>query len=491
MGGRHEPGRVPHPHKATRAGSNDRMTGTLWSIEDEGARAVGSHVKSILPSDVGTSSNLYFEQAGELADRLLPEEGEQATVHVAGGIGAHAEFKVSVIKQIALKYVTEAGDPVERKVHLTFYRAESKHLERLDPFEYVVQIRVVEGGSTRTDMRRVTIADVASDRFLGKEETVAALVLAEIVAERKSATGPERDGGKPQASSFAQGGSIEAAADGNGLHLGFLTPDWETMTELLGPEAETVVAAPIVRTTIPEPDQLGGPNAIDFLASDGILQPESDRERASSLEDSLEELLAATITDVFESEDQIISRTRSELLEAQARYDSTVDSFPAAFIENLSNENFGAAKSLVATDANYDRLVLEYSFQQLYGGVTALLAGQDSIEDLSLAVTAFANGLAAGDVEMAQRGLDRASEAYVDVTRHLLENGKDTIESLRPVLSFHDLVEPFNRRLAAQPELAGEELAYYESAVGQLVEAAREQHERAEKAREVFHRYME
>lgn len=467
------------------------MSGTLWSIEDEGARAVRSHVQSILPPDVGTSSNLYFEQQGELADSLLPDEGETATVHVAGGIGADGEFKVSVIKQIDLKYVTEGGDPVERTVHLTFYRAKSKHLERLDPFEYVVQIRVVEGGSTRTDMRRVTIADVASDRFLGKEETVAALALAEIVADRKTATNPESEDGQLQASSFAHGGSIEAAADERGLHLGALSPDWDTVSALLGPEAETVVAVPVVETTIPDRDQMGGPNAIDFLASDGILQPEGDRERASSLEDSLEELLAATITDVFESEDKIISRTRSELLEAKSRYDSTLDSFPAAFVRNLSAENFGASKSLVAADANYDRLVLEYSFQQLYEGITDLLAAQDSIEDLSLAVTAFANGLAAGDVEMAQRGLDRASTAYVDVTRHLLEHGKDTIESIRPVLTYHELIEPFNRRLAAQPELAGEELAYYESAVEELLEAAREQHERSEKAREVFHRYTE
>jgi hypothetical protein len=410
------------------------------------------------------------------------------TLAVLGGIGADGQFKVTVGKTIDLKFVTESGDPVERTVHLTFYRADSTGLDELAPFEYVLKIRQVEGGETQTERRRVSIADVASDRFLGQEETVAALVLAELLAQRKAAARSDREG--PEPSSIAQQGSIRAIMDESGMQFGPLTLDWETMDGLLGPGAETIVADPVVETTVPDRSEIVDPSAIDFLASDGILETREEGSD-SSLEASLEDLLADTISDVFESEDAIISQSRSDLLAAKSKYDAKLDSFPGDFVTNLDAGNFGAANGLVSEDANYDQLVLVYAFQQLFEGVTELLAAQDGIEDLSLAVTAFANGLAAGDVEMAERGLENASEAYVEVTRHLLEDGKGTIESIRPVLEFHDLREPFESLLADTSELAGEDLAYYESAVDRLVETTREQHERAEKAREVFHRYRE
>ncbi|AKH97461.1 hypothetical protein [Halanaeroarchaeum sulfurireducens] len=463
------------------------MSEANWGSGDVLSRKVGNHIQEILPANLQNSENAYFEQDGILRGELLPEDATEGTIHIVGGVGEDSQFKVLVEKTLTLNYVSDEGEPIERTVQLTFYRAESKDLDELAPFEYTVTIREMEREATRTETRIPTIADIATDRYLGREETLAALLLTEIIANKKASSGRNRTERLSHAGSLAQLGSINAAIDNNRFRFGWGL-DWETLNDLLGPDAETIISKTSVETTTPERRKAASQKGIDFLADDGILEGDSTAE-TSGLQSDIDDLLTDTVTNVFEEEDYIISQTRSELFEAREKYTSLVDSFPDEFVESLANQNFGTAKTQVTQKNKYDRMVLAYSFKQLFDGVNDLLAAQDSIEDLSLAVNAFANGIAADDIEMAERGLQNATSAFIQVTQHLMEDGKRTIESIRPLLAFHELVKPFNQRLSETAELTGDELAFYESAVEEMEETAREQHERAEKAREVFYIY--
>jgi imidazolonepropionase-like amidohydrolase len=158
----------------------------------------------------------------------------------------------------------------------------------------------------------------------------------------------------------------------------------------------------------------------------------------------------------------------------------------------MDDGNFGVARDLAdGWETPYEKMVLIYGFHELYAAVVQLRAAEEAVRDIAAAITAFRTAIERGDTEMAQLSLKRASDAFVTVTRELVNGAQSRLEALEGLLAYHDLSATFDRQVAKRSDLAGADLDHYRSATEALVEAARRQHARSEQAREAYHLYTD
>jgi hypothetical protein len=291
------------------------------------------------------------------------------------------------------------------------------------------------------------------------------------------------------AGSLAMLGSFHTAVDEKRIPGADGPLDWQAVDGLLGPEADTLAASMDVTTTVPEKQRRAAAKAQDFLADEGTDGDASDT-GATSPNDRLMGLLeeiGATEPDI-EGPPIVVSpdRARRQL----ERLDSMLESSPEGFRRAIADGNFGlaASRAEVASDP-YEKMVMIYAFSTLYEAIVDLQAAERAVRQIAAAITAFRTAIDRGNADMAELSLKRASDAFVTITKRLVEGAKPDLEAVRGVLAYEGLLETFEDHVENRDELGGDGLDYYEAACEALVHEARRQHGRAEKAREAFYQF--
>lgn len=240
-----------------------------------------------------------------------------------------------------------------------------------------------------------------------------------------------------------------------------------------------------VETAVPEKQRRAALKGVDFLADEEPSVSETVDERIGQrLSRYLEEIDSMTLQD-----DRLpIELARGNVGVKQERLQTIVRNYPDGFPAALEDGNFGMARSIAESGAEpYEKMVMVYGFYELYGAIGQLQESDQAVRDIAAAITAFGTAINRGNTEMAQLSLKRASDAFVSVTRELVDGARTRLRELRGLLVYHDLSDAFDRHIERRPDLQGGSLGAYLDATDSLVDSARRQHERAEKAREVYH----
>lgn len=462
------------------------MANRNWASETVTSRKVGAKIDTLLPADIETAETVSFQGSGPVRAASSPDGASGGTITVWGVIGARSQFRLDL--ELSLRRAdseNEAEELEDWTVRTRFYRTEDAGVEDLDPFTYAAEWTETRDGETSSDSVTVDLNDVGGNYQFGGPDGVATLLLAEIIANRR---GTANDSWKNQVAhhgSLSKMGSFETALENGRIAGDGWTFDWSTVAELLGPEASTVTSRVSIETdggkeSLPDRFQ-----DLDFVSTD-VQAPRASPDQPigqqlTSLLDEIESMHSPTESPV----EDLIER---EVTETQERWESILRSFPEGFPAALDDGNFGLAREIAeSADHPYKKMVMAYAFYELYAAIGQLQESDTAVQDIAAAITAFGSAINRGNTEMARLSLKRASDAFVTVTRELVEGAQSRLENLRGVLAFHDLSRQFDAQIKNRDDLGGTELSDYVGATEELVEQARKQHERAEKAREAFH----
>jgi hypothetical protein len=468
------------------------MSRRNWGTSEVLSRKVGANIDEILPANLAKADNVHFTARGPIRREVRPERAVGGTVEVSGVIGENSQFKVDL--ELSMKKregaSTDPEDFEDWTVRTTFYRSEETGPADLEPFHYYVEWEEHIGDRAATDTGVVDLDTIGEQYRFGRTDGVATLLLTEIMANRRASSKTARSDRISHAGSLAMMGSFNSAVDkgritGQGWTLG-----WEEVAELLGPDAETVAVRMSVETALPEKQRAAAKKGVDFLAEETTAGEHTDPNRmiGQRLADLLEEIEAMNVTEGRAASDL----ARGDVMAKQQRLAEIIAEYPDGFPAALEDGNFGVARDIAkASDEPYEKMVLIYAFHELYEVISQLRESDKAVRNIASAITAFTTAIDRGNAEMAQLSLKRASDAFVTVTRELVDGARNTVESLESVLAFHDLAEAFDSQLSRRADLTGDELAYYEAATESLVETARNQHERAEKARQAYHLFTQ
>ncbi|MFP4529956.1 MAG: hypothetical protein ACLFNC_01540 [Halodesulfurarchaeum sp.] len=468
------------------------MSKRNWGSGEVLSRKVGANIEELLPPNLATADNVHFNAHGPLRQAVRPERAVGGTIDVSGVVGEGSQFKV--VLELSMQKQAEIGtDPEDLEdwtVTTTFFRSAEKGPGNLDPFQYSVEWNETIGERAASDAGVVDLNTVGEQYRYGRSDGVATLLLTEIMANRRASAQTSRADRISHYGSLAMMGSFNTALDNGRISGDGWKLDWPQVADLLGPDAETVAARMAVETALPEKQRRAAMKGVDFLADE---TPDSDpseldRTIGQRLSTLLEEIDAMNVSEARPASDLArgdVNTKQKRLAEILRRYP---DGFPAA----LDDGNFGVARNIgKSSEEPYRKMVLIYAFYELYAAIGQLQESDRAVRDIASAITAFGTAIDRGNTEMAQLSLKRASDAFVTVTRELVEGAQSRLKSLKGLLAYHDLTDAFNSYLAKREDLTGDELDYYLEATESLVETARRQHERAEKAREAHHFYTQ
>ncbi|MFW6384140.1 MAG: hypothetical protein ACOCZC_01940 [Halodesulfurarchaeum sp.] len=469
------------------------MSNHNWGTGDVVSRRVGANLEEILPTSLSRDEDVHFSAYGAMHRQILPEAAVGGLIELSGSVGEDSQFEVTLESKMQRR-AAAGGDPDgdDWLVRARFSRVEGRGPADLDPFSYHVEWQERTRDRTRGDSGVVSLGAVGDRYQFGRAEGVAVLLLTEILANRKAGMSRERRKRIDHAGSLAMLGSFHTAVDEKRIP-GMSGPlDWETVDALLGPEAETLAASMNIETTVPERQRRAAAKGRDFLSDDVVPTDASEAEAPSArnpnerLRGLLDEIGAAA-PDV-DGPPIVVSPARAR--RQRERLSSMLETYPEGFREALEAGNFGtaAARAEPAEDP-YRKMVMVYAFERLYGAILDLQAAERAVRGIAAAITAFGRAIDNGNADMAELSLKRASDAFVTITKRLVEGAKPDIEALQGLLVYEGLTEAFERHLEKREELGGTDLSYYQAATEALVEESRRQHERAEKAREAFYQF--
>ncbi|MGM0371408.1 MAG: hypothetical protein ACQEQJ_02750 [Halobacteriota archaeon] len=455
-----------------------------WGSGEVLSRRVGAHVDELVPKTIGDVDSVQFTGTGVMRQCVLPDSAVSGLIELRGQVGEDSQFELQVIQQMQRRSGDSEGQSSDWTVELTFSRTDQSGVSALDPFHYALDCRERTSEGVTSNSTVVSLDAIAQHERYGREESVAALLLTEIVANRKASTDRERSDRVSHAGSLALLGSFNTAIDQgripwDGGHL-----DWEAVDELLGPDAETLAATVNVETAVSETQRQAAAKGRQFLDAAEAPQSAADSGPTARLAELLDEIQSMTL----EIDGPAISVSSARVTSQRERLESILESYPERFPSALRQGNFGIA-SRVAADGEepYEKMVLVYAFAELYHAIEELQRSEAAVRQIAAAITAFGTAINRGNAQMAELSLKRASDAFVVVTKQLLNGAQPRLGDLRGVLSYHDLEDTFDRHVARRAELGGSARSDYQFVGENLVTAARRQHERAEKAREAFH----
>ncbi|MFB6110817.1 MAG: hypothetical protein ABEJ60_08110 [Halodesulfurarchaeum sp.] len=471
------------------------MSRRNWGSGDVVSRRVGANIEEILPASLSGEDTVHFTAYGAMRQSVLPPEAVGGVLELTGVVGERSQFELELTATMQRR--TDAGDDVDSRdwtVETTFYRTESQGSAELDPFRYYVEWRERDPEHAESDAGIVSLSAVGDSHRYGRREGLAALLLIEIVANRKASAQSDRRNRVSHAGSLAMLGSFNSAVDAGRIPGPDGPLDWETADALLGPDAETLAARTSVRTAVPETQRRAARKGQHLVPED---DPESAPDGSGEAADANPEARLGELLQEIEAMDPEIEAppilaSPDRVASQRDRLEDRLRDYPDGFPGALRAGNFGIARRRAADAADpYEKMVLLYAFYELYGIIGQLQESEQAVRQIASAITAFGRAVTRGNEKMAELSLTRASEAFVTVTKRLLEGAQSDLEDLRSLLAYHQLADTFDRYLASREELGGSELAHYEQICAALVESARRQHERAEKAREAFYRFTD
>lgn len=463
------------------------MSKRNWGSGEVLSRKVGARIDELLPANLATANNVQFTARAPLRRAVRPERAVGGSVTVQGLVGEDSQF--NVILELEMQQRDEVGsNPAELEdwtVRTSFYRTKSDGPPDLDPFHYYVEWHEEIGEAKASDSGVVDLNEVGEQYRYGRSDGVATLLLTEIMANRRASAKSARQDRISHQGSLAMMGSFNTALDNGRISGPGWAFDWSQVSGLLGPDAESVVNRMTVETAVPEKQRRAALKGVDFLADEEPSVSETVDERIGQrLSRYLEEIESMTLQD-----DRLPTElARGNVGVKQERLQGIVRSYPDGFPAALEDGNFGMARTIAESgEEPYEKMVLVYGFYELYGAIGQLQESDQAVRDIAAAITAFGTAINRGNTEMAQLSLKRASDAFVSVTRELVDGARTRLRELRGLLAYHDLTEAFDRQIERRADLQGGSLGAYLDATDSLIDSARRQHERAEKAREAYH----
>jgi len=460
------------------------------------SRRVSAHIDEILPATIPQDGDVHFTALGAMQNEVLPPGAVGGIIELSGLLGENSQFTVEVSMSLQRRGGS-ASNPREDdwQVSAEFSRVEGRGPADLEPFQYYLEWTETTADGTHSDSGVISLPKIAEDYRYGRSESMSALLLTEIIANRKASKSNDRHGRVSHAGSLAMLGSFHTAVDEKRIPGPEGKLDWAAVDALLGPDADTLAAQMDVSTTIPEKKRRAVAKGVDFLSDDNS---ETASNGGSTGQDSnpvggsseLDYLLTQIKADDPEIKGPPIVLEPDRARARRDRLESTLQTYPEGFVEALQSGNFGvAARRAEQASQPYEKMVLLYGFWVLYDAIVKLQESERAVRQIAAAISAFGTAIDRGDADMAELSLKRASDAFVTITKELVNGAQTDFEDLRGLLAYEGLQETFDQYVANREELGGSQLAHYESVCEGLVEAARRQHERAEKAREVFYRF--
>lgn len=472
------------------------MSRRNWGSGDVLSRRVGANIEEILPASLSGDDNVHFTAYGAMRQSVLPPEAVGGILELTGMVGENSQFKLALTATMQRRAAAGGGPETgDWTIQASFYRTAGHGVADLDPFAYAVEWREQHADRSASDSAVVSLDSVAETHRYGRTEGVAALLLTEIIANRKASARSDRGQRVSHAGSLAMLGSFNSAVDAGRIPGANGPLDWEGVAELLGPEAETLAAKTSVQTAVPEKQRRAAKKGLDFLHDDVTGRTtEAPGETGATQADGAK--LGSLLQEIDAMNLQIgappIEISTARVASQRDRLESRLRAYPDGFPGALGAGNFGVAKQRAESAADpYEKMVLVYAFYELYGIIGQLQESEQAVRQIAAAITAFGRAIDGGNAEMAELSLKRASDAFVTITKRLVEGAQSDLADLRSLLAYHDLQAAFDRQVDSRAELGGSDLAHYEGVSSALVESARRQHGRAEKAREVFYLFTD
>jgi len=219
-------------------------------------RRVSGHIAELLPANVSRRSDYYIEGRRWLDPGRIPGGAKQGFCRLEAYVGSGGEFEVQLARAYDPK--TDHGWRCRNRIA----RTSAAGGRSLDPFEYVVRTVVTIGGKKRTDRSTVDWETLGADHIYGGREAQADVLLCEKVAHYIANSD---DGFASHAGSLSGCGSLSRVID-EGRPL---DADWETVDDLLGPDADTI-AARVGVEPIESEDRIerARERGIEFLSAD-------------------------------------------------------------------------------------------------------------------------------------------------------------------------------------------------------------------------------
>jgi hypothetical protein len=192
-------------------------------------RRVSGHIAELLPANLTTRSEYYVDGRRWLHPDRIPGGAKQGICSLEAYVSAGGEFEIQVSRAFDPK--TDHG----WRCHNRIARTRAAGGRSLDPFEYLVRSALTIGGKKRTDRSTVDWATLGEDHIYGGREAQAAVLLCEAVTHRLAKSD---EGFTSHHGSLSGCGSLSRVIDeGRPVDV-----DWETVDDLLGPDADTIAA---------------------------------------------------------------------------------------------------------------------------------------------------------------------------------------------------------------------------------------------------------
>jgi len=189
-------------------------------------RRVTKHMRELLPDRTHPGDSYTFGGRTVLQKGSNPGKPAGGTCQIKAYVGADGQL--TVLEKSAVRQEEEvlwASRNLIRRTH-------EVDAAGMEPFRYHVQTKIQSRDSTKGNRTTVDVSEFTSKPVYGGREAQAAVLLAERVASQKS-------GATQRSCCSLQGLPSFPRVVGRGwLGLG-----WETINDLLGPEADTIAAS--------------------------------------------------------------------------------------------------------------------------------------------------------------------------------------------------------------------------------------------------------
>lgn len=216
-------------------------------------RRVNKHIKQLLPSQVSAIKDYHLEGQRFLLQDSLPRNADECLCLIESYVGKNGQFEIHVER------VFDRQTDGEWRIENTISRNSAGSLA---PFTYLVKSRIEILGNVETDRSRVAWTELDEEQIYGGREAQAAVLLTEKMSHLRAR---ETGNGMSHAGSLSRLGSLADIID-TGRQL---RTDWEEVSELLGPNADTIAATVGFDTLESEEERLEAEKkGIDFLTDD-------------------------------------------------------------------------------------------------------------------------------------------------------------------------------------------------------------------------------
>lgn len=215
-------------------------------------RRVNNHMQQLLPSHVSARKDYHLEGQRFLPSELIPGGGDECLCLLESYVGKDGRFEIHVER------VFERQTDSEWRIENTISRTGSGPLS---PFTYLVKSRIEILGDVKTDRSRINWTEFDDDQIYGGREAQAAILLTEKMCHLRA----QEDGNRrSHAGSLSRLGSLTIIIN-TGRQL---QTDWEEVNELLGPDADTIVATAGFDALAKEEHLEAEKKGINFLTDD-------------------------------------------------------------------------------------------------------------------------------------------------------------------------------------------------------------------------------